>query len=172
MFLVAAIVCGVASCRFLFLKRPARRSLGVAAAELAVLFGAVTLVTGPLWARKAWGVWWVWDARLTSSLDAVHDLRRLHAAAEVRRPGSDKLGAGLALFGMANVPFIYVSVNILADDPSARPVVPTLPVEMGIPLWFCVAAFMLLFIVAAAPARPARAPARARRALYLAEDEA
>ena len=39
-----------------------------AAAELTVLFGAIVLVTGPLWARKAWGVWWQWDARLTSSL--------------------------------------------------------------------------------------------------------
>ncbi len=32
-----------------------------AAAELTVLFGLLALVTGPLWARKAWGVWWQWD---------------------------------------------------------------------------------------------------------------
>ena len=43
------------------------------------------LVTGPLWARKAWGIWWEWDARLTSSLHAVDDLRRLSAAAPLRR---------------------------------------------------------------------------------------
>ena len=54
----------------------------------------MTLVTGPLWARKAWGVWWDWDARLTSSLllwmifIAYLLLRRYGG------PGSDKLAAG------------------------------------------------------------------------------
>ena len=33
-----------------------------------MVFGLIVLVTGPLWARKAWGVWWQWDARLTSTL--------------------------------------------------------------------------------------------------------
>ena len=32
------------------------------------MFGSIGLMTGPLWARKAWGVWWQWDARLTSAL--------------------------------------------------------------------------------------------------------
>src|SRR6187402_3214155 len=68
MFLAAAITAGIASIRLLFLKRPNADNWVMAAAELAVLFGAFTLVTGPLWARKSWGVWWVWDARLTSSL--------------------------------------------------------------------------------------------------------
>ncbi len=69
MFLIAAVVCGVASARYLFTRdRPRQDRVAVAAAELAVLFGAAALVTGPLWARKAWGVWWQWDARLTSSL--------------------------------------------------------------------------------------------------------
>ena len=67
-FLIAAIVCGVASIRYLFGGNPKHDRLAWAAAELVVLFGILTLVTGPLWARKAWGVWWQWDVRLTSSL--------------------------------------------------------------------------------------------------------
>src|ERR1700687_5975756 len=67
-FLLSAIVCGVASARFLFGGSPRQDRLAHAAAELTVLFGAIVLVTGPLWARKAWGVWWQWDVRLTSSL--------------------------------------------------------------------------------------------------------
>ena len=47
--------------------RRAADRLAVAAAELTVLFGLIVLITGPLWARKAWGVWWQWDARLTSA---------------------------------------------------------------------------------------------------------
>ncbi len=46
------------------------------AAELAVLFGLMGLVTGPLWGRKAWGVWWQWDARLTIGAAARADVRR------------------------------------------------------------------------------------------------
>src|SRR3990172_11013076 len=66
--LVSAFVCGIASAIFLFSRRPRADRFAVAAAELAALFGLVVLVTGPLWARKSWGVWWQWDVRLTSSL--------------------------------------------------------------------------------------------------------
>ena len=65
LMLMSAIVGGIASAWFLAKKRPSADRLAFAAAELAVLFGVMTLVTGPLWARKAWGVWWQWDARLT-----------------------------------------------------------------------------------------------------------
>ena len=58
-FLISAVVCGVASVRYLFGGSPRQDRLAEAAAELVVLFGALALVTGPLWARKAWGVWWV-----------------------------------------------------------------------------------------------------------------
>jgi heme exporter protein C len=146
MFLLAAIVAGVASGRFLFTKRQASDATAVAAAELAVLFGLLALVTGPLWARKAWGVWWVWDARLTSSLMTFLIFVAYLLLRQFGGPGSDRLSAGLALFGMANVPFIYVSVNYWRTLHPKTSVVPTLPVEMGVPLWFCVVAFLLLFL--------------------------
>ncbi len=171
LFLLAAIICGVASAIFLFGKRRNADGWAQAAAELAVLFGSITLVTGPLWARKAWGIWWVWDARLTSSLIlwmifvAYLILRRYGG------PGSDKLGAGMALFGLANVPFIYVSVNVWRTLHPQTSVVPTLPFSMGAPLWFCIAAFFLLFLVLLSMrARLERQRARIE-ALYLAEDD-
>ena len=64
----SAFVCGVASAFMIFGRSRKADRVAVAAAELAVLFGLIGLVTGPLWGRKAWGVWWQWDARLTSSL--------------------------------------------------------------------------------------------------------
>ena len=82
----AALVCGVASALYLFAAQPSADRVAVAAAELAVVFGLIVLVTGPLWARKAWGVWWDWDARLTIALMMWLILRRLPAAAPVRRP--------------------------------------------------------------------------------------
>jgi len=147
LFLTASIVCGVASARFLASGDARHDRSAWAAAEMAVLFGVVTLVTGPLWARRAWGTWWVWDARITSSLVgwmiawAYLILRRYGG------PGSEKLAAGLALFGMANVPFIYISVNYWRTIHPATTVVPTLPFSMGFPLLFCLTAFLLLFVL-------------------------
>jgi heme exporter protein C len=172
MFLLAAIVAGVASARYLFGKRQRSDATAVAAAELAVLFGLLALVTGPLWARKAWGVWWVWDARLTSSLMTFLIFVAYLILRRYGGPGSEKLAAGLAVFGMANVPFIYVSVNYWRTLHPKTSVVPTLPVEMGRPLWFCVVAFLLLFLaLLSLRARLERQRWRID-GLYLAQDEA
>jgi heme exporter protein C len=43
-------------------------ALALAGAEVGVVFCSVVLVTGPIWARRAWGIWWTWDARLTTTL--------------------------------------------------------------------------------------------------------
>ena len=77
-------------------------------------------------------------------------------SAPLRRPGIREAGRGLALFGMANVPFIYISVNYWRTIHPATTVVPTLPVSMGLPLWFCVVTFLLLFCAVAQAAGAAR----------------
>lgn len=146
LFMVAAIVCGINSARFLFGQNEKADGWAVAAAELGFVFGALTLVTGPLWARKAWGVWWVWDPRLTMSLVLFLTFAAYMLLRKYGGPGSERLSAGLALFGMINVPFIYVSVNVWRTLHPMTSVVPTLPTDMGIPLWFCFAAFTMLFI--------------------------
>jgi heme exporter protein C len=170
MFLIAAITSGVASARFLFFKKPSADGWAMAAAELTVLFGAFTLVSGPLWARKAWGVWWQWDPRLTSSLVLFLMFVAYLLLRRFGGPGSDKLGAGMAIFSIANVIFVWVSVNYWRTIHPPTTVVPTLPVEMGIPLWFCVIAFTLLFIVLLRM-RARLEHQRARvEALYLAEE--
>jgi heme exporter protein C len=146
MFL-AAIVAGIASGRYLFGGGPGADRIAVAATELTVLFGSIVLVTGPLWARKAWGVWWDWEPRLTSSLLVW---MMFTACLIVRRyggPGSDKLAGAVALFGAANVPFVYVSVNYWRTLHPKTTVVPMLGPGMREPFWFCFAAFLMLFLV-------------------------
>src|SRR5712692_1728200 len=56
----AVFICGISSAIFLFRRVPAADRLAAAAGEIAAVFGLLGLVTGPLWARKAWGVWWQW----------------------------------------------------------------------------------------------------------------
>ena len=65
---VSAFVCGIGSVLFLFKGNTRADRMALAAGELVAVFGVVVLISGPLWARKAWGVWWQWDARLTSTL--------------------------------------------------------------------------------------------------------
>lgn len=146
-FLIGAIVCGIASARYLFGGNPRHDRLAFAAAELVVLFGLITLITGPLWARRSWGTWWVWDARVTSSLVGWMIAWAYLLLRKYGGPGSDKLAAGVALFGMANVPFIYISVNYWRTIHPATTVVPTLPTSFGVPLWFSFTAFVLLFVL-------------------------
>ena len=89
---VAAFVCGIASAVYLFRGRPRADRVALAAAELTVLLGLIVLVTGPLWARKAWGVWWQWDARLTSSLLLWMMFAAYLLRAPLRRPGLGEAG--------------------------------------------------------------------------------
>ncbi len=144
--MVAAIVCGIASGIYLFRRTERSDHVAVAAAEMAVVFGVLVMITGPLWARKSWGVWWVWDARITSTFimwlvfGAYLLLRRFGGA------GSEVLAAAVGFFGMALVPFIYWSVNMWRTLHPTTSVVPTLPVSMGIPLYYCWVAFSLLFV--------------------------
>jgi heme exporter protein C len=171
MFLLGAIICGVASARYLASGEARHDRTALAAAELTVLFGLLTLVTGPLWARRAWGTFWVWDARITSSLvgwlvSCAYLILRQYGG-----PGSERLAAALALFGMANVPFIYISVNYWRTIHPATSVVPTLPVSMGFPVMFCVTAFLLFFILLMALRKRLEESRSRLDALHLALDE-
>ncbi len=148
---MGAFVCAGGSARQLFSRDEATRknggAVGAAGAELAVLFGACTLVTGPLWAHKAWGTWWQWDVRLTSTL-----LMWLLFVAYlfVRRyggPGADKLAAGLALLGAVNVPLVYLSVSYWRSIHPKTTVVPSLQPGMRGPFWLALLAFTILFRV-------------------------
>ncbi len=170
-FLVSAIVCGVASARFLATSDARHDRLAWSTAELTVVFGLLTLVTGPLWARRAWGTWWVWDPRVTSSLVGWLIAVSYLILRRYGGPGAEKLAAGVALFGAANVPFIYISVNYWRTIHPATSVVPTLPFSMGLPLLWCLTAFILCFVLLLTLRLRVEAQRARVDALYLALDE-
>jgi heme exporter protein C len=142
--LLATLICGGASVAYLFKGSARADRLAVCAAELAVLFGLCVLVTGPLWGRVAWGHYWQWDARLTSSLlmwlvMVAYLLARRYGGAGARR-----LGAALGLFAAANVPLVYVSVRIWRTIHPSNSVVFTLAPGMQAPYWLSVVLFVIL----------------------------
>jgi heme exporter protein C len=82
----------------------------LAGAEVGVVFCTVVLITGPLWGRRAWGIWWTWDARLTTTLVlwliyVSYLLLRRFAAG----PQMQTLAAVLGIFGALDVPIVYMS---------------------------------------------------------------
>ena len=123
-------------------------------------------MTGPLWARKAWGVWWQWDVRLTTTLLLWMIFIAYLFARKYGGPGSRKLAAGLALFGAADVPLIYFSVSIWRTIHPKTTVISNIAKSrngMGTPLLVAFITFTCLFLRAAGDAAAARADARARR---------
>ena len=84
-----------------------------AIAPTGALFAVLSLFTGALWGKPMWGTWWVWDARLTSTLVLLFlylGFIALQAAIDDPRR-ADKAGAILAIVGVVNVPVIYFSVR-------------------------------------------------------------
>jgi heme exporter protein C len=171
LMLLLAMFGGVTSAIYLFKKAEWADHWSIAAAEQVVLFGTMTLVTGPLWGRKAWGVYWDWDVRQTSALLLWLTFVSYLLLRRFGGPGSDKLAAGVALFGLANSPFVYVSVNYWRTLHPKTTVIGSLVPPMAGPMWFCFAAFTALSI-ALFMLRVQLEQQRARvEALYLAADE-
>jgi heme exporter protein C len=110
---LSGVVCCVASAAYLFSPSETRNAWARAGAECAVLFGLLVLTSGPLWAKKAWGVYWTWDPRLTTSLLSV----LVYAAAVMLRTfvgdgdAERKSVAALGVLGTANLPIIHLSVR-------------------------------------------------------------
>lgn len=91
---------------------PAADAVAVSAAEVGVIFCSIGLMTGMLWAKPVWGVWWTWDARLTSTFVlwliyvSYLMLRRLSESGQ-----APTLAAALAVFGFVDVPIVYMSIR-------------------------------------------------------------
>ena len=82
-------------------------------AELGVLFCSLVLITGPLWARPVWGVWWTWDIRLSTTLVlwlmyAAYLILRSVVVDPQRRAA---VAAVVAVIGFVNVPLSYLSIR-------------------------------------------------------------
>jgi heme exporter protein C len=110
---VCGAVCFVASAMYLVRPTDARDAWARAGAECASAFGGLVMVSGPLWAKKAWGVYWTWDPRLTTLLlsiliyVAIVLLRSFAGGGDAER----KFAAAFGVLGTANLPIIHYSVK-------------------------------------------------------------
>jgi heme exporter protein C len=138
-------ICGICSVAVLFRSSARADRFASAGAELAVLFGLCGLVTGPLWARKAWGTWWTWDAKLTIAFLLELIFVSYLIVKRYGGPGSEKLAAAVGIFGLAVTPFVYEATNIWRTIHPLTTVVPTLGPGMFGAFWWSSATFVMLF---------------------------
>jgi heme exporter protein C len=121
-----------------------------AAAEIGVLFTTITLVTGPLWAKPAWGVYWTWEPRLTTTLILWFIYMGYLLLRAVAPPGPKRarLAAVYGIVGWVDVPVVFLSIwwwrtvhpRILGSGGFA------MDAAMVWVLAGCIAAFTLLFV--------------------------
>ncbi len=113
MAFISFFVVLVFSVRYLWRQRENDDLIAASAAEVGAIFTGLTLILGMIWGRPAWGVWWVWDARLTSTLVlflifvSYLALRGFVDDAGQRARWSAAVGA----IGAINVPIVYMSVK-------------------------------------------------------------
>jgi heme exporter protein C len=124
-------------------------NLALSAAEIGVLFFSIVLVTGPIWAKPVWFVWWTWSPRLTSSLV----LCLLYAAYLLIRnyiEDPDRRAMVSAVFGIIiflDVPLVWFSIRWWRDlHPSPMLEKGGLSPSMRPALWVCCIAFQLLLV--------------------------
>jgi heme exporter protein C len=106
-------VCFIASALYLVRPNETTNAWARAGSDCAAFFGTLVLCSGPLWAKKAWGTYWVWDPQLTTLLlsvliyYAISLLRAFAGDGAAER----RFAAALGVMGAVNLPIIYFSVQ-------------------------------------------------------------
>src|SRR5947209_4253510 len=150
----ASILFGInflASIWYLAKRNAQADALAVAGAEVGVVFFGVVLISGPIWARYAWGTFWVWDARLTTSLI----LWLLYVSYLVLRNSSETgststLAAAFAVFAFSDMPIVYMSNRwFRTNHPQPMIGTPNLnPAMQRVLLWNMLAFVMFSLLIA------------------------
>jgi heme exporter protein C len=122
-------------------------------AEVGIVFTTLVLITGPIWAKAVWGVWWTWDARLTATLVLwliyiAYMLVRRYASEEAR---GARFAAVLGIVGFIDVPIVFLAVQLWrTQHPRQLVFEGGLEPSMLLTLVISIAAFTVLYIVLAA----------------------
>ena len=147
--LVAFALVFVASIQYLRRREEKWDRLAVASAELGVVFALIVLITGPLWARPIWGVFWRWEPRLTFMLITfmmyiAYLMVRAYAAGSVEQ--TRRVAAVLGIVAFVNVPLVHFSVKLWSADQQLHPQNVELAPEMVVARYVSLVAVGSLFL--------------------------
>lgn len=142
----------VAGATWLFIKDARLDRFAESSAEVGVIFTTGVLVSGPLWGKPIWGAWWVWDARLTSTLFLWFlflGYLVLRSAVDEREARA-RYSAVVGILGALLIPFIHLSVYLFRTQHPTPVVANTAGIQMpGVmvaTLFLALGAFTLLYI--------------------------
>jgi heme exporter protein C len=109
----AFAVCFVANLLYVWKRTQNYDSLAVASAEVGLVCTTVVLITGPIWAKPAWGIWWTWDARLTSTFVLwLLYISYLLLRSLIEEPDRRALLSALfGIFAYIDVPLVFFSIR-------------------------------------------------------------
>ncbi len=145
LMLLSAPLVAIGSIGYLLRRRDPWDHLADAAVEFAILFGILVLITGPLWGRKAWGAYWAWDARLTSTLVLVLILIACKIVRSYAGANAKQVAAGLGVLAVLNAIFVWKAVDLWKGTHPEK-LVSTLEPRMSLTLWVCFFAFQLTYV--------------------------
>lgn len=149
---LAFFVTMVGSAAYLWRRDLRFDRLAASSAELGLLFTGITIVSGAIWGKATWGIWWDWDPRLTTTavLFVVYAGYLLLRSSLVDRIRRARISAVLGIIGFVNVPIVHFSVlwwRGLHQPPTViRPGDPTIDHFLLAVLLANVASFTLLFV--------------------------
>jgi heme exporter protein C len=147
---LAFFVTFVAGITYLVKRNPFWDIVASASAEIGLLFTTLILITGSIWARPVWGVWWTWDARLTSSLVLwliylSYFIVRSYISDEERKA---RFAAVVGIIGFVDVPIVGLAIQLSrTQHPSAIIFEGGLAGSMLATLLVSIAAFTVLYML-------------------------
>lgn len=137
-------------CSILYLTSRDKRwdTLAASSVEIGVLFSLIVLITGPIWARPVWGVWWTWEPRLTTTLILfliyVAYLLLRYFGGEGDKTAN--FSAVLGIIGFINVPLVYLSINWWSAEAQVHPQRVGMGPEMKVAFFVSLFTFTVLYI--------------------------
>ena len=153
MSFLAFFVVFLASIAYLVKRNPKWDRLAQASAEVGVVFVTLALITGVIWARPIWGVWWTWEPRLTTTLILwLIYVAYLMVRAYSSNPSQGaRYSAVVGIVGFVDVPIVYYSViwwRSIHPSPVVGPLAQANALEgtMALVLLFSFITFLILFV--------------------------
>lgn len=142
------IVCTVCSILYITKKQDKFDMLATSSADISLLFAVMVMTTGPLWGRKSWGAYWVWDPRLTTALILSLIIVSYVLLRRTKQDEATKRFSGaIAIIGALMIPLIHVSVNKWRGQHPAVLKSGGLEPKMLITFLICMVSFTIIYII-------------------------
>ena len=148
--LLSYLIIFVSSIMYLWKRNRKWDTVAIAAAEIGFIFTTAFLVTGSIWAKPAWGVWWTWSPRLTSAL-VLWFIYVAYLAIRSYTQGDERkarFSSAVAIIGFIDIPIVILSISLWrTQHPSALIFEGGLTPPMLLTLQICILAFTLLYVM-------------------------